>query len=284
MSITTTHHALSHDTVPAQVARQLLERISERGLRPGDTVDSEVQICKELKVSRGSVREAYRLLAALGVLEIGSGRRPRVLAVNSTALAQIFGHALQTAHATPLHVLELRRGIEMQTAQLAARFASDEQRARLRELGREMRAALHDDTRRMASDLAIHETLAEASGNPLNGLVLTALHSRHHSVAARGLRRARHRGGTVAHHRSARSGHRARVRARSRRRRGGDVVSFRPVREFAGARAASAQPHLTLPARAGRASRQSRHSQRSVSANSAPPCASECPPSPNTNR
>jgi DNA-binding FadR family transcriptional regulator len=177
MSITTTHHALSHDTVPAQVARQLLERISDRGLRPGDTVDSEVQICKELKVSRGSVREAYRLLAALGVLEIGSGRRPRVLAVNSTALAQIFGHALQTAHATPLHVLELRRGIEMQTAQLAARFASDEQRARLRELGRAMRAALHDDTRRMACDLAIHETLAEASGNPLNGLVLTALHS-----------------------------------------------------------------------------------------------------------
>jgi GntR family transcriptional repressor for pyruvate dehydrogenase complex len=177
MSITTTHYALSHDTVPAQVARQLLERISERGLRPGDTVDSEVQICKELKVSRGSVREAYRLLSALGVLEIGSGRRPRVLAVNSTALAQIFGHALQTAHATPLHVLELRRGIEVQTAQLAARFASEEQRTRLRELGREMRAALHDDTRRMASDLAIHETLAEASGNPLNSLVLTALHS-----------------------------------------------------------------------------------------------------------
>lgn len=171
-----THHALSHDTVPAQVARHLLDRISERGLRPGDTVDSEVQICKELQVSRGSVREAYRLLAALGVLEIGSGRRPRVLAVNSNALTQIFGHALQTAHATPLHVLELRRGIEVQTAQLAARFANEQQVTRLRELGREMRAALHDDARRMAADLAIHETLAEASGNPLNGLILTALH------------------------------------------------------------------------------------------------------------
>jgi GntR family transcriptional regulator, transcriptional repressor for pyruvate dehydrogenase complex len=171
-----TPHALSHDTVSSQVARHLLDRINERGLRPGDTVDSEVQICKELQVSRGSVREAYRLLAALGVLEIGSGRRPRVLAVNSTALTQIFGHALQTAHATPLHVMELRRGIEVQTAQLAARFANEEQLARLRELGREMRSALDDDTRRMASDLAIHETLAEASGNPLNSLVLTALH------------------------------------------------------------------------------------------------------------
>lgn len=170
------HHALSHDTVPAQVARHLLDRISERGLRPGDTVDSEVQICKEMQVSRGSVREAYRLLAALGVLEIGSGRRPRVLATNPTALTEIFGHALQTAHATPVHVMELRRGIEMQTAQLAARFATDAQRLRLRDLAREMRAALHDDARRIAADLAIHETLAEASGNPLNSLVLTALH------------------------------------------------------------------------------------------------------------
>lgn len=169
-------HALSHDTVPAQVARHVLARISERGLRPGDTFDSEVQVCKDLQVSRGSVREAYRLLAALGVLEIGGGRRPRVLEVNPTPLTQVFGHALQTAHATPLHVMELRRGIEMQTAQLAARFASAEQLTRLRELGREMRAALHDDARRMACDLAIHETLAEASGNPLNTLVLTALH------------------------------------------------------------------------------------------------------------
>ena len=40
-----------------------------------------------------------------------------------------------------------------------------------------MRAALHDDMPRMAADLAIHETLAEASGNPLNSLVLTALHA-----------------------------------------------------------------------------------------------------------
>ena len=55
MSIDSYKHALSHDTVPAQVARHLLDRISERGLRPGDTVDSEVQICKELQVSRGSV-------------------------------------------------------------------------------------------------------------------------------------------------------------------------------------------------------------------------------------
>lgn len=167
--------ALGQDTVSAVVARHLLDKISREKLKPGDTFDSEVQVCKELKVSRGSVREAFRVLAALGVLEVGSGRRPRVLAVSPVVLAQIFGHALQTAHATPLHVLELRRGIEVHGAQLAARFATEAQLAELKRLVGEMRAALHDDARRVAADMAIHTTLAEASNNPLHSLVLEAL-------------------------------------------------------------------------------------------------------------
>lgn len=166
---------LSQDTVSARVVRHLLEKIGDRQLRPGDVVESEGELSRTLSVSRGTVREAYRILAALGVLEIGNGRRPRVHAVNSLALAQIFGHALKIAQATPLHVLEFRRGIEIHSAQLAARFATEEQLRRLRALAADMRAALGDETRRSECDMAIHKTLAEASRNPLNSLVLTAL-------------------------------------------------------------------------------------------------------------
>jgi DNA-binding FadR family transcriptional regulator len=166
---------LSQDTVSAQVVRHLLEKIADRQLRPGDPVESEVELSRTLAVSRGTVREAYRILAALGVLEIGNGRRPRVHAVSSLALAQIFGHALKIAQATPLHVLEFRRGIEIHSAQLAARFATEEQLGRLRALAADMRAALGNEARRSECDMAIHKTLAEASRNPLNSLVLTAL-------------------------------------------------------------------------------------------------------------
>ena len=163
------------DSVAAQVVRHLLEKINEHQLRPGDVIDSEMQVSRELAVSRGSVREAYRILAALGVLEIGNGRRPRVHAAEPAALAQIFGHALKISQATPLHVLEFRRGVEVHAAQLAARCASAAQLERLRELAAGMRAAVDDEKRRRACDLAIHSTLAEASNNPLNSLVLTAL-------------------------------------------------------------------------------------------------------------
>lgn len=168
---------LERPTLPTQVAHHLLALIHRAQLRPGDTVPSEVQIGKDLQISRGSVREAYRSLSALGILEIGGGRRPRLRALDPGALAQVFDYALITAQVTVAHALEARRALELQTAQLAARYASEAQRHRLRELVELMRSAGADHARRVAADMAIHQVVAEASGNPLNALLLGALRS-----------------------------------------------------------------------------------------------------------
>jgi DNA-binding FadR family transcriptional regulator len=134
-----------------------------------------VQIGRELQISRGSVREAYRALAALGVLEIESGRRPRLRVIDAQVLTQFFNYALTTSQVRLEHVLETRRALEIQTAQLAARHATEAQRRLLRELAAQMRSAGADHARRVACDMAIHNLIAEASGNPLNSLLLQAL-------------------------------------------------------------------------------------------------------------
>ena len=162
-------------TLSAHVARHLLELVNREKLRPGDRVPSEVQIGRDLQVSRGSVREAYRTLAALGILEIESGRRPRLRSIDSKVLVQVIDYALNTAQLSVAHVIETRRAIELQTAQLAARYATEGQRATLRDLVAQMRSAGSDYARRMASDTAIHTVIAQASGNPLNSLLLNAL-------------------------------------------------------------------------------------------------------------
>ena len=168
---------LQKPTLSAQVARHLLDLVAKEGLRPGDLVPSEVQICKTLGVSRGSVREAYRTLAALGILEIESGRRPRLQSMSAHVLAQVFGYALSTAQLNPTHVIETRRAIEVQGAQLAARNVTDAQRITLKDLVGQMRSAVgdRDHARRVTADMAIHTTLAEASCNPLNPMLLAAL-------------------------------------------------------------------------------------------------------------
>ncbi len=169
--------SLERPTLSAHVARHLLELVNRERLRPGDRVPSEVQIGRDLQVSRGSVREAYRTLAALGILEIESGRRPRLRAIDPRVLGQVFDYALNTAQVSVAHVIETRRAIELQAAQLAARYATEAQRRTLRELAAQMRSAGTDHARRVASDMAIHSVIAEASGNPLNSLLLDALRS-----------------------------------------------------------------------------------------------------------
>ncbi len=171
--------SIERPTLSAQVARHLLALINSEQLRPGDAVPSEIKIGLDLQVSRGSVREAYRSLAALGILEIEGGRKPRLRLVDASVLAQVFDYALNTAQVSLAHVLETRRAIELQTAQLAARYATDAQRQRLRDLAAQMRSAgtTNNHARRIAADSAIHTVIAEASANPLNSLLLGALRS-----------------------------------------------------------------------------------------------------------
>jgi DNA-binding FadR family transcriptional regulator len=97
--------------------------------------------------------------------------------MSAYVLAQVFGYALNTAQVDATHVIETRRAIEVQGAQLAARHITDAQKRLLLELVAQMRSALgdRDHARRMAADMAIHTTLAEASRNPLNPLLLAAL-------------------------------------------------------------------------------------------------------------
>lgn len=57
------------DTVVNSVKQLLLER----KLRPGDKLPNEMEISEGLHVSRGSVREAMKILAALGIVDIKVG-------------------------------------------------------------------------------------------------------------------------------------------------------------------------------------------------------------------
>ncbi len=69
---------LTSVTLSSQVKNHILNLIAEQKLTPGMPVPSEVQLIQKLGVSRGIVREAYRSLAALGILETHSGKVPRI--------------------------------------------------------------------------------------------------------------------------------------------------------------------------------------------------------------
>ena len=57
--------------------------IAEGTLKPGDRLPSEGELCERLGVSRGSLREGIRMLAALGVLETRHGSGSYVSDLNA---------------------------------------------------------------------------------------------------------------------------------------------------------------------------------------------------------
>jgi GntR family transcriptional regulator, transcriptional repressor for pyruvate dehydrogenase complex len=176
------------DTLSSQVIRYLLDRIAREGLQTGDPAPSEVEVAQDLKVSRGTVREAYRSLAALGILEIESGKRPRVRGLDASGLTQIIGFALRAAHVNASQVVQLRRAVEIEAARLAAQYGTEAQFDRLRECVAEMSEAGTDHARMIAADVALHITLAEATQNPMFTLMIKGLRGPLEESMAEGLR------------------------------------------------------------------------------------------------
>src|SRR6476469_10510648 len=61
--------------------------IRDEALRVGDTLPGEGHFAEQLGVSRAVMREAFGALAALHLIDVGNGRRPRVAAIDGSVMA-----------------------------------------------------------------------------------------------------------------------------------------------------------------------------------------------------
>src|ERR671935_2084943 len=155
------------------VIERLEELIFSR-LEPGEVLPSEGQLAEALGVSRLSVREATRTLAARGLLEISKGRRPRIAAPNGMLVGHFFQIALRRDPRAMLDLLEVRRALEVHIASLAARRAASGDIADMEMSIEAMRAADHEFEAFHTADVRFHENLAAASGNDLLGFLIEA--------------------------------------------------------------------------------------------------------------
>ena len=113
------------------VMRQVAEHIGREGLKVGDQLPSETRFGEMLGVSRPVVREAFGALAALNVIDIANGRRPRVSAMKASVFSTSLDHAVRTEQISIQEVWETRRVLETETIALAAVRRSDDEAARI---------------------------------------------------------------------------------------------------------------------------------------------------------
>src|SRR5258708_14534032 len=135
------------------------EHIRRNRLGPGDTLPGENALALQLGISRAVVREAFRSMAALKLIDIGNGRRARVSAIDQSVLGLMLDHAVHTDQITIQQIYDVRRTIELRTVALAALRRDEREAEAISQLAGAMRRDFHQSARVMEHDIAFHEAI-----------------------------------------------------------------------------------------------------------------------------
>lgn len=158
---------LNRGTLAEQVTERLLEYIQSQSLKPGDLLPSETSLAGSFGVSRPVIREALKNLEGKGVLEIVNGKGAIVRPIDSDPLRLFFQRAMQMERGTILELMEVRRGLEVQAANLAAQRREPQDMDALTRVVRAMRENMGDVETYTRLDVEFHLRLAAASHNML---------------------------------------------------------------------------------------------------------------------
>src|SRR5262245_4098759 len=135
---------LRRETLAEQASQSLIEFIQTQNLKPGDVLPSEARLSVEFGVSRPIIREALKSLAGKGVIDIVNGRGAVVKPIDSETLSEFFERAMHENDNTIMELMEVRKGIEVQSAALAAQRRTPEELAKMSEIVTAMRQHLND--------------------------------------------------------------------------------------------------------------------------------------------
>jgi GntR family transcriptional repressor for pyruvate dehydrogenase complex len=153
-----------------QIADQIEQRILNGELRSGDRLPTERVLAEQFQASRTAVREAMKILAQKGLVEMRPGRGTIVINGAPEAMQNSIGLVmkLQVGEVGGSdNLVEVREILETEIAALAAARATEDEIAAMREAIRVMDLSLSDADAYIAADNQFHRALAKATQNSL---------------------------------------------------------------------------------------------------------------------
>jgi GntR family transcriptional repressor for pyruvate dehydrogenase complex len=168
-----------HASAAHGVADDLADMILTR-MAPGVLLPSEAELAENYAVSRLTIREAMKLLAGRGLLELARGKRAMVREPDGAAFADFLVSILHNDSKGLFDLIEVRLSLEVQSATLAAKRASRAGIAAIDSALQGMREAeaatdAEAEARFHNFDVGFHEAVALASGNRILGYLFEAM-------------------------------------------------------------------------------------------------------------
>ncbi|RVU20920.1 FadR family transcriptional regulator [Streptomyces antnestii] len=170
-------------------AERILEYVVRAGLQLGDRLPTEKDLADEVQMSRTVVREAVKILSALGRLSVQKGRGIYVSMPEQSSWQQSLANFLPADLRQVDELFEFRRHLETTTALLAAQRAAPAQVKAVREAAQESaEAAKHGDLDAFTlADEAFHTGIAAAAANMFFASTVDAMRRLQRQVTTIGL-------------------------------------------------------------------------------------------------
>jgi GntR family transcriptional repressor for pyruvate dehydrogenase complex len=168
------------------VVDQIQEAILQGKILPGSRLPAERELTDIFKASRGTLREALRVLEQKGLIRIKTGVKGGAV-VNQPTIHQIsegLDLLIRYQKVSLRDLAEFREGVEGMVASLAAKRATEEDLRHLKGLLKDALACLNQGTPGWDAfiriDNQIHMTLAKMAGNPVYESVLRTVYDNIH--------------------------------------------------------------------------------------------------------
>lgn len=158
-------------TPAEKVTHYIKQRLYSRDLLPGDRIPTEDELCRELGVSRTSVREGLKTMAASHLLTIRRGDGTYISNPDEITFTDAFLFKMLLSNTTMEELLTFREHIEMAVLETAMVHITPEEMDALRNNLDQFEDCIREDpenTEKLHNlDIVFHQILGEAARNRL---------------------------------------------------------------------------------------------------------------------
>jgi len=180
------------NSAPEMLVNQILEKLRKGDLEPGSRLPSQRELASMSQVGLSSVREAVKILAAMGYLEVTQGKGTFISqdALSRDESPSRLETALEAVSLADL--MKAREIMECGAVEMVANMPDEEDFSRIRDALHMIEACAQDEKGFYEADFDFHIAIAEATHNKaiyeIVNFLVDRVHQNHTEFMAKSLK------------------------------------------------------------------------------------------------
>lgn len=168
---------LDNRLLGSQIEDELMKYIWEQPVEIGEKIPNEFELAEMFGVGRSTIREAVKGLVSKGVLEVRRGSGTYVISTNSVENDPLGLSKQKDKFKLALDLFEVRLMLEPEIAANAAKNATEEELAQLKQLCDETEETYLSGKNHIPKDIDFHTCIAGCSKNEVVEILMPIINS-----------------------------------------------------------------------------------------------------------